>query len=208
MPETTFAPALRQMQSAPEAGRLDAAQALLGRGRVSSAQVKAVAALLPDDEARFHFCVAAHPVTVDPENFYDVYDAFRSFSRVFRLHDAVRGGAVPPAPMPVPPPAPAAITDAEARGMVRALENESFDDRRLAVARPMVTGARGRLLSRHVRDLLATFSFDDRRLELAKLAFDSVVDPWNYHVVNETFTFASNREALARHLQQRSPPPR
>lgn len=91
--------------------------------------------------------------------------------------------------------------------MLRTLKNEDFDDKRLALARQIVTSARaGRLQSRQVREMLKLFSFDDRRLELAKAAYGSVTDPWAYHVVNEAFDFATNREALARYIQERTVP--
>lgn len=60
---------------------------LLLEGRFSSLQIKAMARLLVQEDARYDFALAAFPRTVDPENFYEVYDAFTSFSKVLRLHD-------------------------------------------------------------------------------------------------------------------------
>jgi hypothetical protein len=197
---------LNQVQTTAEPERLDTARRLLARGLVSSLQVKAVAAILPNDEARLEFALAAHPRTVDPENFYEVYDAFRSFSKVFRLHDAVRAPYPGGTPGPAPTPAPPLMSDGEFKDILRTLKSEDFDDKRLAVGRQIVTSARGRLQSKQVREMLKIFSFDDRRLDLAKAAYESVTDPWAYHVVNDAFDFATNREALARYIQERSTP--
>jgi hypothetical protein len=205
--EGEFRRELGQIQTAAEPDRLAAARQLLARGWVSSLQVKSVAASLPGDDARLEFALAAHPRTVDPENFYEVYDTFRSFSKVFRLHDAIQGTVNHPAPGPHAPPAPAPLSDNEFKDMVRTLKAENFDDQRLALGRQILGSARGRLQSRQVRELLKLFSFDDRRLELAKAGYDAVTDPWAYHVVNDTFIFATNREALARHIQERNAPP-
>ena len=202
--ENDFRRELNRVESAAEPERLPAARGLLGRGWMSSQQVKAVAVSLPNDDARLQFALAAYPRTVDPENFYEVYDAFRAFSKVFRLHDGisgVNGGAIP-----LPPPAVPLLTESEFKDMLRTLKNEDFDDKRLTLARQIVTSARGRLQSNQVREMLKLFSFDDRRLELAKAAYGSVTDPWAYHVVNEAFDFATNREALARYIQERTMP--
>lgn len=202
--EGEFRRELGQVQTAAEPDRLAAAHQLLARGWVSSLQVKSVAASLPGDDARLEFALAAHPRTVDPENFYEVYDTFRSFSKVFRLHDAIQGTGRRPTPGPHVPPSPAPLTEGEFKDMVRSLKAETFDDQRLALGRQILGSARGRLQSRQVRELLKLFSFDDRRLELAKAGYDAVTDPWAYHVVNDTFIFATNREALARHIQERN----
>jgi hypothetical protein len=88
---------------------------------------------------------------------------------------------------------------------------EASDNTRLATARQMVTSAAGRISSPQVRELLRTFTFEDGRLALAREAYRCVLDPWNYSVVYDAFTFPSSREALARHIQAKesaAPPPR
>lgn len=185
--------------------RLDAARSLVSRHAVSSLQVKALARTIRSEEARLEFAVAAYPRTVDPENFYEVYDAFQSFSKVFRLHDRIRllsrGEGPPPGGM-----LPAPLSEAEWADLLRTVGKENFDNTRFAIARQVVAGARGRITSRQVREMLGLFTFEDGRLELAKAAYDSVVDPWNYHVVYDAFTFAASREKLVKYLESRSLP--
>ncbi|MBE7499321.1 MAG: DUF4476 domain-containing protein [Verrucomicrobiales bacterium] len=197
---------LRRLEAAgSDLEQLDAARSLLSRHAVSSLQVKALARKIRSEEARLEFALAAYPRTVDPENFYEVYDAFQSFSKVFRLHDRIgrlSPGEGPPAGGMVPAP----LSKAEWAELLRVVRKESFDNTRLAIARQVVAGARGRITSRQVREMLSSFTFEDGRLELAKVAYDSVVDPWNYHVVYDAFTFAANREKLVKYLESRSLP--
>jgi hypothetical protein len=183
----------------PEQGR--EADALL-RGRwLSSQQVKTAARAIEREDARLKFALAAYPRTVDPENFYEVYDAFTSFSTVFRLHDQIRQLRPPT----MPPPAPVGaqpVTDEAFVDMLKALRNEAFEDSKKLLARQMLTGP-PRFTSHQIRDLLKLFAFDDARLEVAKFAYDSVLDPQNYYLVNQAFNFSDQKEALARYIESR-----
>ncbi len=69
--------------------RLNYAINMVNTNCVSSAQVKQIALLFFSEQDKLEFAKAAYKNTVDKENFYDVYDAFASFSTVFRLHDYV-----------------------------------------------------------------------------------------------------------------------
>lgn len=55
----------------------------------TSAQVKNLAMLFTEDSYRLDFCKTAYAHTTDPANFFDVYDAFGTFSWAFRLYDYV-----------------------------------------------------------------------------------------------------------------------
>jgi len=203
---------LRLLQeTANDAARLRQACALAAAHRLSSHQVKAIARTLSGEESRIEFALAAYPSTVDPENFYEVYDAFESFSKVFRLHDQIARirsqPRLPPAPPPPPEVAgPPPLAEAELADILKAIKRENFDDGRLTLARQIISSAKGRIASRQVGAILALFTFDDRRLDLAKSAYASVFDPWNYHLVYETFTFSSNRQALSEFIQAQARP--
>jgi hypothetical protein len=191
--------------STPDAQRRQAETLLQDRYWLSSEQVKAAALHIQDEEARLAFVLVAHRRTLDPENFYEVYDAFTRFSTVFRLHDRIRR-PFPPVAQPAPEVAPGRdgiirpATPEEMSDVLKALKAESFDNSRLLLARQIVT-ARPRFTARQVREMLATFTFDQSRLEVAKAAYPLVLDPENYFVVSEAFTFSNHRDALSEHIQ-------
>lgn len=211
VPRAEFERQLQQLRSAgDDAARVRQTRQLFPGRQLSSLQVKAIAQTITSEDSRLEFALAAFPHTVDPENFYEVYDAFQSFSNVFRLHDRTLAQR-PLATVPVGSFPPLLLTDAEVAELAAALKKEPFDNVKLRMGRQALAGARGRILSRHVRDLLKLFAFEEGRLELAKAGYDCVADPWNYFVVNDAFTFSSSRESLARYLDQQSqtsPPPR
>jgi hypothetical protein len=65
-----------------------------------SSQVKNIALLFNADSTRMEFCRTAYAHTYDPANFYDVYDAFRSFSYALRLYNFVQTTTTTIAPEP------------------------------------------------------------------------------------------------------------
>jgi hypothetical protein len=191
-----------------EAQQLRRAVELAARHRLSSLQVKAIAARLNDDGARLEFATAAYPLTVDPENYYEVYDAFKTFSKVMRLHDWIRERARPPgAPVVV---VHETVSDEEARGIVQALRKESFDQTRDKLARQILSSSRKRFLAAQIKAMLKCFDFEATRLELAKFAYDYTLDREQYFQVNDALEFAGSRESLSQYIRTRnqSSPPR
>ncbi|PHQ79097.1 MAG: hypothetical protein COB65_13050 [Thalassobium sp.] len=81
---------------------------------LTSHQVKMFASLFSTDAYRLEYCKLAYTHTFDHQNFYDVYDAFATFSNAFRLHDyvtSVREAANEVLPPPPPPTEPDPVTN-------------------------------------------------------------------------------------------------
>jgi hypothetical protein len=194
---------LKNERSGTEKLRL-ARRALAGN-LLSSLQVKTIASHLSDDSARLEFASAAFPRTVDPENFYEVYDAFSSFSKVMRLHDQIRQ-LQPPRPVPVEVVVQP-VTDAEMKDILQAIRKESFDNTKSQIARQILRGSRGNFLSRQIKEIVGCFDFEPTKLELAKFAYDYTLDREKYYLVNDAFTFATSKENLSRYLDSRPQPP-
>jgi hypothetical protein len=191
--------ALRQMSASDD--KRQRALDLTTSSYLSSLQVKAIATALDEDADRLDFALAAYPRTVDPENFYDVYDAFKTFSKVMRLHDRLLEQRRSPAP----PPPRRAVSKTEMTDILRVLGNEGLDSTRMKTARQIV-GSRSDFTARQIQQILALFPFESSKLELAKFAFDHVQDPANYFLVNEVFSFSSSKDELARFTQARQVP--
>ncbi len=63
---------------------------------LTSAQVKQIALLFNGEGNRLQFAVEAFKHTADPENFYDVYDAFKNFSTTLKLNDILHNSPIRP----------------------------------------------------------------------------------------------------------------
>ena len=79
-----------------------------------------------------------------------------------------------------------------------AIRNESFDNSKLIVAKQSLRGRN--LTSNQVALLMKEFSFEKNRLSFAKYAHKHVIDPENYYVVNNSFSFSSSTRSLDRYL--------
>ncbi len=198
--EMPFEQKLRDLNGERESGaKLGRARDMIRAHRLSSLQVKAIAIRLSDDNARLEFATAAYPRTVDPENFYEVYDAFTTFSKVMRLHDRIRelNGVRTPPVIEAPP----TVSDEDLRDMLRALKNESFENTRKDLARQIIGNSRKLFLSAQVKQILNCFDFEPSKLEMAKLAYEHTLDREKYFVVNEAFSFDSSKQELSRFIQ-------
>jgi hypothetical protein len=55
--------------------------------------------------------------------------------------------------------------------------------------------------SEQVKEMLQLFSFENNKLDLAKLAYDKTVDPRNFYVVNDVFSHSNSKDELARFIR-------
>lgn len=78
------------------------------------------------------------------------------------------------------------------------IHHNSFDNTRLAIARQGIA-AHG-ASAQQVLELMNLLSFENTKLDLAKFAYQYTVDPSNYFVVNNGFTFSSSVRELDRFI--------
>jgi len=186
-----------------DATRIERAHETFFRRSLSSAQVRRLAQGIIDEDQRVEFLVSAYPATVDPENFYEVYDAFTSFSRVFRLHDRIKAlRAVPNGPLTSQGPQP--LTPGELREMSVSLGQEPFDNRRLALLKVIEPKAKNRIATAQVGELLDLFAFENNRLEAARVALHWVRDPENLYLLAAKFNFNNTKDQLTRAIAARN----
>ncbi len=201
--ETPFQDRLKALQEErDESAKLRRAHDLARVHHLSSLQVKAIAERLKDDSARLEFAVAAYPRTIDPENFYEVYDAFTAFSKVMRLHDRIH--QFEPARTPPVVAAPATVSAQEFKDILRALKAESFDQTRSQIARQILGNSRKLFLVSQIKQMLDCFDFEPSKLEIAKYAYERTADRDKYFLVNESFSFDNSKQELSRYIQSRS----
>ena len=78
--------------------------------------------------------------------------------------------------------------------LMKATANETFDDGKSSVVRQALRY--NNLNTDQVIQLVKLFTFDSGKLELAKMAFNKVVDKENYYLVNNEFTFSRSKNKL------------
>lgn len=73
---------------------------------------------------------------------------------------------------------------------MQVLENQSFDDKRLEVAKLCVV--LGHFCTEDLARIARVFSFDDNRTKFLTFAYRYCQDPQNYYRLREVFEFESN----------------
>lgn len=104
---------------------------------------------------------------------------------------------------PAPPPPPQPINDNTFGAFLEAIRRESFDDSRKAIARTGID--QNWFTSAQAKTLLACFSFEASKLEIAKYMYGKTLDPKNYFIVYNVFSFSKSKEELAEYVRAYKP---
>ena len=78
--------------------------------------------------------------------------------------------------------------------LIRTLEDQRFEESRLAIARDALR--RNAFTALQLREMVYTMSFEESRLEVARLGYPSLVDPQNVYLVTEAFRFSGTTNEL------------
>jgi len=86
------------------------------------------------------------------------------------------------------------MSDADFNQAKESLRKEWFENTRLSTAKQIID--RNYFTSRQVKDLMLLFTFENNRLDIAKYAYNKVVDKRNFFIVNDALSMTSNKEKL------------
>ncbi len=75
-------------------------------------------------------------------------------------------------------------------GSIQMLKSSAFDSDRLILAKNIANN--NGLSSWQIREMLMVFSYESSRVEFAKYAYASCVDPENYYQIQDAFQFSSS----------------
>jgi len=80
------------------------------------------------------------------------------------------------------------------------LRKEWFESNRLVSAKFIID--KNNFTTVQVKELMLLFTFEDKKLDIAKSAYRKTVDKQNYYLVNEALVFNSSKEELARFIRE------
>ncbi len=78
--------------------------------------------------------------------------------------------------------------------LINQMQQSGFDSDRLILAKQAING--NGVYADQVLRMMQSLSFESSRLELAKFAYYQCIDPENYYVVNQGFSFSSSVNEL------------
>lgn len=77
---------------------------------------------------------------------------------------------------------------------LQAIENQSFDDKKLEIAKLCVT--LGTFCTRDLERMARLFTFDENRKKFLTYAYRYVNDPQNYYALRDVFQFRTNFDEM------------
>jgi hypothetical protein len=92
------------------------------------------------------------------------------------------------------------VSDQEFSQMRDQLRRQNFENARVNMAKQIVE--KNYLSSRQVHQLLQLFSFENNKLELAKVAYRNTTDKNNYYLVYDVFSFDRSRQELTQYIER------
>lgn len=211
-----------------EARRLQAAIRVSQENCLTALQVKEIAQSFKDEFNRLDYAQKAFATVFDPENYYEVYDAFSKFSTAIRLYDFVngKGGTLPISnPTPInpspnnPDPTPEypnyhypdfqSYTGAKNCGfpisesifaeIAQRIRSTNPFSLRLSVARQSV---QNNCLSTAQLMRLVSLLPEANRLELLRLSYEHIFDVGNLGAASQVFAIKSNQDQWQSFLAQ------
>lgn len=85
-------------------------------------------------------------------------------------------------------------------GLKESLRREWFENNRLNSVKNVTMKVN--FTTQQVKELMQLFTFESNRVEVAKAAYNKVLDKHNYYQLNELLTFSSSKEDLARYIRE------
>lgn len=101
---------------------------------------------------------------------------------------------------PAPPMETLGMNPRDYDDAVRIISEENFDEKRLDVAKRIVTS--NPMSARQIANICKIFSFEANRLEFAKYAYGFCVDRNKYFLVEGTFNFSASKDELNDYISQ------
>lgn len=176
------------------------AEELIRRNNLRSEQIRPILELIRLGSYQYKLAEAAYPYVYDPENYFLVYDALGRSDR----RKIVRMIGDHPRPQEEGYTSARELgctyeaTDVEIESHLETIRRQRDAEQQLRLAQQLF-----RTNCFNVQDLRAVMrllSSDYERLQLAKVAADSVLDPWNIYMVNAEFSRANSIDALHQFL--------
>jgi len=97
---------------------------------------------------------------------------------------------------------PAVMQPSEVDRLLNILKDRPFDDDKLTLARQALGNST--FYAEDLKRVLDQFTYDSKKLELAKQLYRNVYDPHNFYVVYDSFRFDSDRRELERYVDSLS----
>lgn len=173
--------------------RLKLVQVFVNNGAtITTSQTISLLQQFTRDEGKINAAKTLFVAVLDPQNYYLVKDVFtfsdtkRQFTDFLANNTSSRRYQ---------------ITQQDFERLRTSVKNESFDDEKTKLIQSALQNAA--LSTAQVGELFKLYSFEEKGLNMVKLAYDAVVDRQNYFTLKELFRFRSYQDSFLDFLARR-----
>ncbi|WP_199119095.1 DUF4476 domain-containing protein [Pedobacter sp. ASV28] len=161
-------------------------EAYLAYGEISSTQLITLLNHFNNDGNKLTLAKSAYPNITDLGNYYLVRDAFTfsSYKEEFTKFAGAQKTNRHLRP----------ISPEDFRQFYTRMSSEAFDDNKTTLAKTVIPNVL--LTTEQLKSLIKLYSFEDKALIFAKLAFPNASDKANYFTIADVLKFPSNRKDL------------
>ncbi len=92
------------------------------------------------------------------------------------------------------------VSSTDLNDIKNTINNSSFDNTKITVGKQALSAKKCFTVSQ-IKEILALYSFESSKLEMAKYAYDYCSDKSNYYQVNDVFSFSSSKDDLTKYVQ-------
>lgn len=162
----------------------------LNSSQLTTNQVKAILEEFRFEGTKLKIAKYAYPKVTDPDNYSTIVDEFTFNSNKDELRLLIRNSS----PSRNNTANNGAISERDFQQFLKDLKKEKFDSRQQKMTKSKLDSHY--FTTNQINTILEEFSFEGTKLELAKHAHSRVLDPENYSIIVDSFTFGANKKEL------------
>jgi hypothetical protein len=166
---------------------------------LQTAQAMKIASLLQNESSRLDFLKKARTKVFDPDNYKFAGQVFTSdnYSKEF---SSFVGSSVSTNVSNNPP---CEVNQKDFADVKNQIIKQSFNNTKINVAKENIR-SRKCFKTSQIIEVLALFSYEDSKMDIAKFAYDYVTDKENYVKVADSFSFSTNKDSFLDFLKRKN----
>lgn len=187
------------MQQNSDAARVTIATQLAQKYCFTVAQVMKATSLIGDEKSRLTFLFNVYEYTYDVGN----YGACEQTLAPGKGRDELARFLADRAQQPALEPAPCGVDAQEFAEIKESIKKQNFNNTQLTITKQILS-SKECFTALQIREMVALFSFESSKLEIAKYAYDYCIDTNNYYLINDAFSFSSSVDDLAKYIKSKN----
>lgn len=172
--------------------KINLIQIYANNNRLNTEQVAVLLQSFSSDDKKLSIAKTLWPSIADAQQYYTLTSSFTFMSTKDEFLRFIKNN---PTARPI-----RGMNTASFEQLRQQVKSQGFDEDRTKLLQ--VTFQNAALTTAQMYELLKLYTFEDKALVAAKLAYPAIIDPQRYFTIKDVFTFKSNQDAFLAFLAQ------